>query len=160
MSAGFLGTNFTDVSQIKSDARAIFTTPNPELDINKFYLFFPNFQTFDLPLLEEYIKIANGYINIGYFPSNWAYATSLFIAHLCTLYNQMVDPEVSGGQPAGSSGTNIGIVSSKSAGDVSVSYDLTSVNSVEGYEFLKQTKYGLLLIGLIKTSGIIGGVYI
>lgn len=158
--SGFIGTNNNNVNQIKNSARGVFTEKNPLFDIQKFYDFFPNFSDFEPNLLNEYKKIATAYINIGYFPNNWEYAVSLYLAHLCTIFNQMVAPEVEEGQPAGGSGTEIGIISSKSAGDVSVSYDLSTVNSIEGYEFLKQTKYGIMLIGLIKQSGIIGGVYI
>ena len=92
-------------------------------------------------------------------------ARRLYVAHKCTLYAQTYTEAVTGATPAISmakiAGSGVAAQSlSKSVGGVSVSKsEGAALSSISGYGELKQTEFGLQLIGLLKIATA-GGMYV
>ncbi len=76
------------------------------------------------------------------------FATELFVAHQIVLEKQAIDQANSGGDP----GTRIGVVTSKSVGGVSVSFDVSQIVDPKS-GFWGMTMYGLRFIRLARLRG-------
>lgn len=76
------------------------------------------------------------------------FATEMFVAHNLVLEWQALQQANSGGAP----GTQIGVVTSKSVGGVSVSYDVSQIVD-QNSGFWGQTQYGLRFIRLARLRG-------
>lgn len=75
------------------------------------------------------------------------FAIELYVAHNLVLEKQAVDAAKAGGDP----GTKVGVITSKSVGGVSVSYDVSSMTGEDGAGFWAQTTYGLRFWRLAKS---------
>lgn len=128
-------------------------TQNPPYTSEDFLAAYPQFGKVDettgqpvVPtvVLEAWVKLAHASLNIARYHDAWEMCMGLFIAHFLTLYMQSA---ASPDDPVGkiiSSGLAKGMVSSKSAGDLSISYDLSIVS---GDEFRGWGTYKLTLFG-------------
>lgn len=76
------------------------------------------------------------------------FATELFVAHSIVLEKQAIDQASTGGNP----GTQIGVITSKSIGGVSVSFDVSQIVDQKS-GFWGQTQYGLRFIRLARLRG-------
>lgn len=76
------------------------------------------------------------------------FATELFLAHNLVLEKQALDAATRGADP----GTTIGVVTSKSVGGVSVSYDISQIVD-QNSGFWGTTMYGLRFIRLARLRG-------
>ncbi len=123
-----------------------------------FLAFYPAFSPFSGgAVLAEYVRQANA--RFGDFGADAEEARRLFTAHRLTLYAASALPEGAAPSPAAIAAAGRGVlqeVSSKKAGDVSVSYDTSSSVSATvrtGLSDLKETVYGLQLLTLLRLYG-------
>ena len=109
--------------------------------------------------LANFMNMANDMLAYEKWLENWRYAMGLCVAHFAILHLQ------AGQNPAGTvagllaAGKAAGIASSKSVGDVSVSYDLGANEQLKDWGGFANTVYGQNLITLARIAGI-GGVYV
>jgi hypothetical protein len=104
-------------------------------------------------VLVTYVKLAYACINFARYQDSWYLAMGLFIAHYLTLYLQYaVQGNATAGQLA-AAGLATGLKVSKSAGDVSASYQY--LDGFEGWGTLALTGYGqqLITIAMAVSSG-------
>ena len=151
------------------EASNIKTGGNPPFSSSDFLSFFPNFKNavegrstdVNIPpeVLDMYIQFASDCVNIRVWGNQWKYAMSLFIAHFLTIYIQAQFPENATAQQILAYGQAKGLISSKSVGDVSVSYDFGSaIKGVESWGQFTTTEYGLQFANLAKLVAK-GGMY-
>lgn len=151
------------------EASNVKTGGNPPFTINDFYSFFPNFYNIieglngNIPIpsavIDMYIQFANDCVNKKVWGNQWEFAMSLFIAHFLTIYIQAQFPENATAQQVLATAQSKGLISSKSVGDVSVSYDFSSaIKGVESWGQFTTTEYGLLFANLAKLMSK-GGMY-
>ena len=149
------------------EAANIKTGGNPCFSITDFLKFFPNFfdtvnDGFIIPpdVIDFYIQFAHESVSIKRWGHQWKYGMSLFLAHFFTLYLQSSFPENATTQEIVAAGQAKGIMSSKSVGDVSVSYDFgVATQGIENYGLFNTTSYGLQFANLAKLLGK-GGMYV
>jgi hypothetical protein len=105
-------------------------------------------------VLQMYINLATASINQARWHSYWKTAIGWFVAHFCTLYLQsMASPGSSAAQVV-SAGQARGLMASKGVGDVSVSYDYSSIASdLDGWAQWKLTLFGQQLASIGKLVG-------
>lgn len=136
---------------------------NPPYTIKDFYDVYPQFENLELlgpEIVEMYIGLANAYLNIDRYKSVWKIAMCLFIAHFCTLFLQSTTPVGSSAKEVIAAGQSKGLISSKSVGDVSVSYDYSMIaQGLENWAGWTLTAYGVQLASLAKIAGK-GGMYV
>jgi hypothetical protein len=99
-------------------------------------------------LIEFWAKIAKDVVADDKFGDTAEEVTELFIAHNLVLQSQSRTAAAAGGAPGGSSG----VISSKSVGSVSVSYDTTAGSERNAGHF-NQTVYGRQFIYLSRLYG-------
>lgn len=129
---------------------------NPPYTIEDFKSFYPQFAGEGVAdvVLEMYVELAHKNIQETRWHSYWKLAMGLFVAHFATLWAMgIAEPAASTADIAGT-GENQGMVSSKSAGGVSISRDYSIVNNgLTGWAAWTQTKYGTQLATLTKLVG-------
>ena len=142
---------------------------NPPFSLSDFLSFFPNFANIinglngNIPIptvvVDTFIQFAKDCVNIDMWGNQWKYAMSLFIAHFLTIYIQAQFPSNATAQQVLASAQSKGLITSKSVGDVSVSYDFSSaIKGVESWGQFTTTEYGLQFANLAKLLGK-GGMY-
>lgn len=158
-----------DVFGIIAGASNIRSGDNPTYTSEDFFRIYPQFKKEDekthLPIVPEvvvnaYLKLAHASIKEARYHDAWEICMGLFIAHFLTLYLQSIaDPADSIGQIV-NAGLAKGMVASKSAGDLSVSYDFSAVNGADfnGWGTYKETVYGRQFITLVKIYSLGGMV--
>lgn len=100
-------------------------------------------------LLTKFISMANASLSFSKYAENWSYCMGLFVAHFCTMYLD-----------ASKDSSPSGLVTAKSVGDVSVSYDVNSIaDDLKGYGTFKSTKYGQQLSTFARLAGF-GGMLV
>ena len=100
-----------------------------------------------LHMLDSFIKIANAVIQETRWFEKWRWAMGLYIAHYATLYLRMFSDGSSSARGAANSGALIGVVSSSTLGDTSVTYDTRAlVAATEKWGAWNSTSYGQLLV--------------
>jgi hypothetical protein len=152
------------VQQIKSSAANIQTGANPAYGVSDFLNIFPQFgpEVNDnyQDIIQMFIDMANSSLQYGRWQSKWKYGMSLYVAHFYTLYletqagfNQTL------GQVVASASAQFP-KSSKSVGDVSVSYDVNSITSdLPGWGAWKSTTFGIQFASIARLLGR-GGMYV
>lgn len=147
----------TGFFEFQANAANIKVGTNPPFTPDDFYTIYPQFQGLnELPegIIEMYIGLANSYINIERWKNSWKIGMCYFVAHFCTLYLQSFSPSNSTAQEVMASAQAKGLVSSKSVGDVSVSYDFSSaVNGLDGWANWTSTTFGINLANLGRLIG-------
>jgi len=98
-------------------------------------------------ILDSFIAMANEAIQEARWFEKWRWAMGLYIAHYATLYLRAFSEGSSSTQAAAGSGALIGVVSSASLGDSSVTYDTRAlVAATEKWGAWNSTSYGQLLV--------------
>lgn len=123
---------------------------------------YPQFYGDGIPdyILEMYLELARENIRKERWRSYWKLAMGLYVAHFATLWAMGAVDNASSIRELAATGENQGMVSSKSAGGVSVSRDYSIVNNgLAGWAAWNQTKYGTQLATLAKLVGK-GGIQI
>ncbi len=158
---------------IISEASNIHTAKNPAFTASDFLSVFPAFKNTADPvpetcklyglripdkMFDELYEMADASINIARWRSKWLLATCYYIAHYATLYLSATSGIDTDGVVASSTPTMV--ATSKSVGEVSVSYDSSSVTEdLKGWGDLKTTTYGVQLASWAKMLGI-GGMMV
>jgi hypothetical protein len=149
------------------DASGIRTGDNPPYTLNDFYISYPQFNedtngnyVAPVEVQEMYLEFANACIKEARWHKSWKLAMGWFMAHFLTLYVQgMADPN---SKEAGiiNAGKALGLQTSKSVGDLSISIDYNSLASgVNGWATWKSTKYGQQLMQVGRLVGM-GMMYV
>ena len=111
-------------------------------------------------ILQQFIDMANAAIQEQRWFEKWRLAMGLYIAHYATLYLRMYSDGSASAQAAAASGGLIGVVSSASLGDSSVSYDTRAlVAATEKWGAWNSTTYGQVLVTEARLISM-GGAYI
>ena len=140
-----------DVFGIIAAASNIRGGQNPDYTKDDFLGMYPQFGAKDadgnpvIPdvVLEAWIKLANASLSARRYRDHWKVVMGLFIAHWLTLYLQSASGENSSAADIVNAGLAKGVQTSKSAGDLSVSYDFSQVASdFNGWGTYKLTVYG------------------
>lgn len=111
-------------------------------------------------ILNLFIAMANSSLQKSRWLSKWEYAMGLYIAHFCLLHLQtQVGANASSAQIIASA-HSLFPKASKSVGDVSVSYDTSSIlGELPGWAAWKTTSFGVQLATLARMFGA-GGMYV
>ena len=108
-------------------------------------------------VIEAYVKLAHACISFSRYHDLWNVCMGLFIAHYLTLYMQTTASPDDSLKKIINAGLAKGVQTSKSAGDLSVSYDFSTVaNDFDGWGTYKQTEFGQQFITLAKTISLGG----
>ena len=111
-------------------------------------------------ILQMFVDMANSSILEVRFHSQWAYAMCLYIAHFCALYVQSQSGMNQTAAQVINTAQAVFPKSSKSVGDVSVSYDTSSIlGDMPGWGAWKMTSYGIQLATIARLVGK-GGMYV
>lgn len=102
--------------------------------------------------LQMYAALASTYLQQARWRDTWAMAMGLFIAHFATLYLQSMAAPGSPADAVVSAGTARGLVSSETAGPVSVSYESIATD-LDGWAAWKLTAFGQQLATFAKIIG-------
>lgn len=150
-----------NIGSIASDASNIRTGTNPAYTNVDFLTFYPQFgqksdQTYVVPLevIDMYIGLANASIKEARWHESWKIAMGYFVAHFCTLWLQSYADPNGGAAKVIAAGQAMGLMASKSIGDVSVSYDFGTVaQDLESWASWKLTIFGQQLANIGKIVG-------
>lgn len=113
-----------------------------------------------LPMLQEIIRMANVSIQPDKWLDSWKYAVGLYVAHYATLSLRGYAASNETPEQAAASGALVGVVSSATLGDASVSYDTAALTKgTEDWGDLNSTTYGQILANRAKLIGM-SGTYI
>lgn len=148
-----------DVFGIIAAASNIRGGQNPDYTKDDFLAMYPQFGAKDadgnpvIPdvVLEAWIKLANASLSERRYRDHWKVVMGLFIAHWLTLYLQSASGDNSSAADIVNAGLAKGVQTSKSAGDLSVSYDFSSFNGeFDGWGTYKTTAYGQQFVTLAR----------
>ena len=128
------------------------STGNSAFTCNDLAIYFPQFAKLTTTIPTEvqtlFIEMANASLSEERWRSKWKYAMSLYVAHFLTLWLQTQagsSTNLTAAQVISAAKTNL-VASSKGVGDVSVSYDMSSIaNSLPGWGEWLTTTYGAQL---------------
>lgn len=140
-----------DVFGIIAGAANIRRGDNPPYTKDDFLAMYPQFAIVQSVVLDAYVQLAHASISKARYHDAWEMCMGFFIAHWLTLYLQtLASPE----DPIGkimNAGLAKGVQSSKSADDLSVSYDFSLVSGdMEGWGTYKMTAFGQQLVTFAK----------
>lgn len=129
---------------------------NPEYTVDQFFGTFPQFSELVNPeSIIEYICLCNSMISYDLYGCAWKRAMSLAIAHFVTL--DLMTQDNSGNPTAASVVAKakgaIGVLTSKSVGDVSASYSTEYLQSLNSWGTWNLTIYGQQFASLAKLMG-------
>ena len=110
-------------------------------------------------ILQGFVDEANAAIQPDKWGSGWRYACGLYVAHYATLYLRTYSDGSKTPEQAAATGALIGVVSSATLGDSSVSYDVSALTkATENWGDLNATQYGQMLATRARMVGM-GGSY-
>lgn len=157
-----------DVFGIIAGASNIRRGNNPPYTSEDFLALYPQFGKLDengaqiIPqtVMDAYVNLAHASLSIARYHAVWETVMGFFIAHWLTLYLQSLS---SANDPIGkivSAGLAKGLQSSKSAGDLSVSYDFSFLNGTDfdGWGTYKLTAFGQQFATIARLYGMGGMV--
>ena len=150
-----------DVFGIIAAASNIRTGGNPEYTVEDFLAAYPQFGGGAVPdtMVKAWVNMARASIHKNRYHDAWEICMGLYIAHWLTFYLQMAASADDPLQKKIAAGLAKGLQSSKSAGDISVSYDFGSVNEdFAGWGAYKLTSYGQQFVTLARMYAIGGMV--
>ena len=150
-----------DVFGIIAAASNIRTGDNPEYTVNDFLAAYPQFGGGTVPevMLKAWVNMAQSSIHKARYHDAWEICMGLYIAHWLTLYLQTAAKADDAVQKKITAGLAKGLQSSKSAGDISVSYDFGSVNEdFAGWGTYKLTAYGQQFVTMARMYAVGGMV--
>ena len=135
-----------------------------------FYADFPQFKKsgtetgfIPAPVMSAFIAMANSTVAEARWGETWRLACGLFVAHYATMYLRQSKGNTSGSAnatQAAESGALVGIVSSASLGDASVSYDTSAATqATQNWGQFNLTTYGQQYASLARLF-VLGGSYV
>ena len=144
--------NLPNIYQLKQTAQNSQSTGGENFTKEDFLEIFPQFTekltAISDTLVKMWIDRAKDIIFYSDFGSMWKYVISLFVAHNIVKYLEKINPNKDVVKNAQTSGFQ----TSKSAGGLSVSYDIGSaLADYNGWGTLKETEYGRELIDQLKS---------
>lgn len=114
----------------------------------------------DPAIADMYISMAHAVVKEARWHAQWKIAMGLFIAHFLTLYLQSMADASSTAAQVVAAGQTRGLMVSKSIGDVSVSYDFSTIaQGIDGWAAWNLTTFGVQYATLAKIIGK-GGMYV
>lgn len=148
-------------------ASNIRTGSNPPFSFNDFITMYPQFgpdtnTSYLVPqaITQMFINLADASIKEARWHDYWQIAMGWFIAHFCTLYLQGTANPNNGAAAVLAAGQAMGLNTSESVGDVSVSTDYNTIaQDLDGWAAWKLTIYGQQLATIGKLVGK-GGMYV
>ena len=157
-----------DVFGIIAGASNIRRGENPPYTSADFLARYPQFGNLDkegnpvIPpiVIDAYVNFAHASIQEARYHDAWELVMGLFIAHWLTLYMQSMASADDPTQKIINAGLAKGLVSSKSAGDLSVSYDFSVINGQDfaGWGTYKLTMFGQQFITMARVYSMGGMV--
>lgn len=150
-----------DVFGIIAAASNIRTGGNPAYTAEDFLAAYPQFGAGAVPgvVLAAWLNMAHASIHKNRYHDAWEICMGLYIAHWLTLY---MESAVSADDPLQkkiAAGLAKGLQSSKSAGDISVSYDFSSIQEdFAGWGAYKLTAFGQQFVTLARVYAMGGMV--
>ena len=150
-----------DVFGIIAAASNIRTGGNPEYTVDDFLAAYPQFCGGTVPevMIKAWVNMAQSSIHKARYHDAWEICMGLYIAHWLTLYLQTAAKADDTVQKKITAGLAKGLQSSKSAGDISVSYDFGSINEdFAGWGTYKLTAYGQQFVTLARMYAVGGMV--
>lgn len=121
------------------------TGKNPSYTYEEFIKIYPQFTTVPKEYVQSQINRANSSLPIDQYGDSWNYCMGLFVAHFCFLWLKTtagLDENSATGAIIAKGGAK-GIATSKSAGDVSISYDVnSSTQGIEDWGTWKDSEFG------------------
>lgn len=146
------------IRQLKSLAANIRGTfNNPPYTRDDFLSIYPQFTNIvPVNVVDFYLSMANASLSYDIYQDQWNYAMGLYIGHFVSLWLQMTNglTENSPAAKVIQSSMAQGLIASKSAGSLSISYDNSSVdNDLQGWAAWKLTKFGIMFASLAKLMG-------
>ncbi len=150
---------------------------NPPYVLDDFYALYPAYGPRETPpedpegepsvaylvdpaIIEMYIGMADAVVKESRWRKQWKFAMGLFIAHFLTLYLQSLADANSTAAQVVAAGQTRGLMSSKSVGDVSVSYDFSTIaQGLDGWAAWNLTTFGQQYATLARMVGK-GGMYV
>lgn len=153
------------------------TGENPPYTLEDFYTLYPAYGPRETPsenpdddpvvtylvdpsIMTMYIEMADAVVKEARWRKRWKFAMGLFVAHFLTLYLQS---QAGAGSPAAqvvAAGQTKGLQTSKSVGDVSASYDFSTIaQGLDGWAAWNLTAFGQQYATLAKIVGK-GGMYV
>lgn len=164
-------------NSIVSKASNIRTGKNPPYALEDFFISYPAFgprrvndeDTGDdfqvdylipLEVMEMYLELAHTCVKEARWKKSWKIAIGWFIAHFLTLYLRSMTQADDSAKKVIAAGQAHGLQTSKSAGDLSISYDYSAIaQDLNGWAAWKLTSYGQQLATMGRIVGK-GGMYI
>ena len=111
-------------------------------------------------ILSLFLDRANRAIQPDRWLDGWRYACGLYVAHYSTMYLRTYTENSCSPEQAASTGALVGVVSSATLGDASVSYDTDALTkATEQWGSLNATQYGQMLASEARMVGM-GGTYV
>lgn len=141
---------------LMADAANIRDGANPPFTLEEFKEIYPQFKGQAVPdvVLAMYLELAHNAIKEARWHSYWKMAMGLFIAHFATLWAMGTAESNSTAADVVSAGEARGLVTSKSAGGVSISVDYGTIASgLNAWAAWNATQYGTQLATLAKMVG-------
>jgi len=153
------------------------TGDNPVYTLNDFYAMYPAYGPREVPpeppatdptitylvdpaIVEMYIGLADAVVRESRWRKQWKFAMGLFVTHFLTLYLQSMADANSTAAQVVAAGQARGLITSKSVGDVSASYDFSAIaQGLDGWAAWNLTTFGQQYATLARMIGK-GGMYV
>lgn len=159
-----------DVETLKARASNIIEGPAGAYTLAMFYEDFPQFKKTGTEggfapatMMQSFIAMANSIVSEVRWGEMWRLACGLLVAHYLTMYLRQTKGNTTGSdnaQQAADSGALLGIVSSASLGDASVSYDTSAATqATQTWGQFNLTTYGQQYASLARIHAL-GGAYV
>lgn len=159
-----------NVEELKARASNIVEGTQGAYTLAMFFADFPQFkktgtETGFIPdaVINTFIAMANNTIAEARWGESWRFACGLFVAHYATMYLRQNKGNATGSanaSQAADSGALVGVVSSASLGDASVSYDTSvATQATQNWGQWNLTTYGQQYASLARLF-VMGGSYV
>lgn len=159
-----------DVEALKARASNIIEGEPGAYTLAMFFEDFPQFKKAGTDggfapqaIMQSFIAMANSIVSVERWGEMWRLAAGLLVAHYLTMYLRQGKGNTDGSQTAqqaADSGALLGIVSSASLGDASVSYDTSSATqATQNWGQFNLTTYGQQYASLARIH-CLGGAYV
>lgn len=161
---------YSGSEQIIANASNIRSGENPAYTLEDFYALYPAYAPrgtepdttylVDPVIMQMYLDMANAVVQESRWRKQWKIAMGLFVAHFLTLWLQSTAGANASAAQVIAAGQAKGLMSSKSVGDVSVSYDFATITQgLDGWAGWNLTTFGTQYATLAKIVGK-GGMYV
>ena len=159
-----------DVEHVKALASNIVEGVEGAYTVAMFYQDYPQFKKANTEagfvpdsIMNVFIKMVNSTVSPDRWGETWRLGAGLFVAHYVTMYLRQNKGNTTGSttaEKAAESGALLGIVSSASLGDASVSYDTSAATqATQNWGQWNLTTYGQQYASLARVF-VIGGSYV